>query len=175
MGYHTDFSGEFAISPPLKSEHAEYLKQFSESRRMGRDIVFVEKAEDSFDKFVRVSAGLPIGKEAGYCVTQQDTGVLDANKPPEGQPGLWCQWIPNEEGTALIWDAAEKFYMYVDWLKYLIEHFFAPWGYTLSGEVTWRGQESEDRGTIHVKDNKVEDVFDTIVSGRPSWEKGGKP
>ena len=39
------------------------------------------------------------------------------------QPGLWCQWVPNASGTAIVWDEGEKFYYYIEWIKYLIEHF----------------------------------------------------
>lgn len=72
------------------------------------------------------------------------------------QPGLWCQWTTNEEGTELEWDGGEKFYNYVEWLKYLIEHFFSKWGVLLNGEVTWEGEDSEDMGKIVVTDNEVE-------------------
>ena len=58
---------------------------------------------------IREAAGLPVGKQGDFVVN--DTGgnifgddgassVTDHNRPPEGQPGLWCQWVPNEDGTA---------------------------------------------------------------------------
>lgn len=71
------------------------------------------------------------------------------------QPGLWCQWVPNEDGTAIVWDEGEKFYEYVAWIEYLINHFLAPWGYKLNGEVRWVGEDSSDRGIILVVDNVV--------------------
>lgn len=71
------------------------------------------------------------------------------------QPGLWCQWVPNDEGTAIVWDEGEKFYSYVEWIEYLIAHFLAPWGYKLNGEVRWVGEDSSDRGIILVADNVV--------------------
>ncbi len=84
-----------------------------------------------------------------------DDSVLDSNKPPKGQPGLWCQWVPNKLGTAIFWNQAEKFYSYVEWLEYLLKHFLTPWGYVVDGKVDWQGEEDSDRGTILVKDNKV--------------------
>jgi hypothetical protein len=54
-----------------------------------------------------------------------------------------------------MWNGAEKFYYYVKWLEYLIEHFLAPWGYVLNGTVTWQGEEGEDQGTITLADNDV--------------------
>jgi hypothetical protein len=71
-----------------------------------------------------------------------------------GFPGIWCQWIINDEGE-LVWDGGEKFYNYVEWLKYLIENYFQPWGVLLNGEIEWQGESMEDRGMIVVVDNVV--------------------
>lgn len=71
------------------------------------------------------------------------------------QPGLWCQWIPNGDGTAIVWDEGEKFYEYVEWIEYLIHHFLAPWGYELDGSVTWQGEETDDKGIIVITSNVV--------------------
>lgn len=71
------------------------------------------------------------------------------------QPGLWCQWVISDDGKALEWDGGEKFYNYIEWLKYLINRFFEPWGKKLNGEIYWEGEDSDDRGIIVVKDNVV--------------------
>lgn len=165
MGYSTDFHGSFKLNKPLAPEHAAYLRAFAETRRMKRDASVTEERPDP----VRVAAGLPVGKDGGYFVGEGGVagqgeggfgvlpkGVLDFNREPTEQPGLWCQWVPNEDGTEIEWDGGEKFYHYVDWLDYLIEHFLSPWGYTLEGEVEWRGEDWEDTGTISVSGNVVE-------------------
>lgn len=72
----------------------------------------------------------------------------------ECQPGLWCQWIINDENE-LEWDGGEKFYNYIEWLKYLIEHFFEPWGVLLNGEIEWSGEDFDDKGIIKVTDNVI--------------------
>lgn len=82
-----------------------------------------------------------------------------------GFPGFWCQWVPNSEGTAIEWDGGEKFYNYVEWIEYLIQHFFEPWGVKLNGEVEWSGEESDDLGLISVKDNVV-----TVKQGKVVYE-----
>jgi len=64
--------------------------------------------------------------------------------------------VPDETGTGIVWDQGEKFYHYDKWLKYIIKHFLAPWGYVLNGEATWRGEQRDDRGTLHVFENEVE-------------------
>jgi len=158
MGYQTVFDGEFKLNKPLKKKQIEYLKKFAETRRMKRNSIETEKLPDPVRKAVK----LPIGVEGGYFVGDtEDFGqgrtpdIIDYNSPPNGQPGLWNQWVPNEDGTAITWDGGEKFYSYVEWLRYIIGHFLAPWGYVLNGEVTWSGEEQGDVGIIICKNNKV--------------------
>jgi hypothetical protein len=143
----------------LRPEHAAYLRAFNQTRRVKRD---PEKAKLLPDP-VRQAAGLPVGPDGGYFVggggfrgQETDESVLEyGNRPPAGQPGLWCQWAPNEEGTAIEWDGSEKFYRYVQWLEYLVAHFLGPWGYLLNGEVTWQGEDESDTGRIVVVENAI--------------------
>ncbi len=115
------------------------------------------------------------GPNGEYFVGNDErTGTIDINTPPgqltgfssyednkirikekKCQPGLWCQWTINEDGN-LAWDGGEKFYYYVEWLEYLIQHFFNPWGVLLNGTIEWSGEENSDMGQIVVKDNIVE-------------------
>jgi len=50
-------------------------------------------------------------------------------------------------------------------LKYLINNFFEEWGIKLNGEVTWIGEDSNDRGKIVVEDNKVR-IFEMEMTYR---------
>lgn len=171
MGYTTSFDGEFAIDKPLAPEHREYLEAFSNTRRMKRKAKLTAKRDDS----VREAAGLAVGDEGGYFVgaggscgqeSHRDTpDIDDYNEPPKGQPGLWCQWEPNEDGTTIFWDGGEKFYYYVEWITYLIDHFLAPWGYVLNGTVTWDGEEQGDVGKIIVVNNEI-----TEKTGRITYD-----
>lgn len=158
MGYTTKFEGEFLLDRPLQGEQARYLHAFGTTRRMKRDEAKVGTLADP----IRLAVGLPVGREAGYFVgglgfkgQNDDDSVIDGNHPPEGQPGLWCQWIPGEKGQTVVWDGIEKFYDYVEWLCYLIEHFLEPWGCILNGQVKWQGEREEDWGTIEVVNNHV--------------------
>lgn len=187
MGYTTDFSGAFTVTPQLTPEHRAYLAAFAGTRRMKRDATKAAALPDP----VREAVGLPIGKEGAYFVggedyrgQSRDDSVLDYNEPPGiasyesgggfsmssynayaqarrsaieagAQPGLWCQWVPTDDGHAIEWDQGEKFYEYIEWIKYLIHHFLKPWGYTLNGEVSWYGEEREDTGLIRIVDNEV--------------------
>lgn len=173
MGYDTNFSGEFNLDKPLTVAHKAYLEAFASSRRMIRNAKLTEKRSDP----IREAVGLPVGEDGGYFVGEggfhgQDDGedVVNHNSPPTDQPGLWCQWVPNELGTAIVWDEGEKFYEYIDWLEYLIQHFLAPWGYTLNGKVAWYGEENSDQGVIYVKNNKIQAIAAMIVQDEPDWE-----
>lgn len=120
-------------------------------------------------------------KEDGNCGQNSDDSIIDYNsasgeigwKEYDGdwvkrdemrkalnadkikQPGLWCQWELNDDGTELRWDGGEKFYNYIEWLEYLIVHFFKPWKIKLNGEIYWVGEDSDDRGMIKVVNNKI--------------------
>lgn len=156
MGYTTDFSGQFSLDKPLTAEHKAYLLAFNQTRRMKRDAA--KLGPDP----IREAVKLPAGTDGGYFVgSRADYGqdktsdILDYNSPPEGQPGLWCQWVPNEDGTAIVWDEGEKFYDYVEWVQYLIDNFLAPWGYVVNGAVEWDGEDRDDMGRILIVNNQV--------------------
>ena len=166
MGYTTDFTGRFNLDRSLRHEHNAYLEAFSETRRMRRNPAIAGMAADP----IRVATGLPIGEECSYFVggggfagQDRDSSIIDYNNAPgEGslhpwrQPGLWCQWAPTEDGCGIEWNGCEKFYNYTEWLQYIIDHFLSPWGYVLTGEVSWQGEEASDRGIIAVNNGKVE-------------------
>lgn len=158
MGYTTEFDGAFKLDRPLTPERKAYLNAFSRTRRMKRNATLAAKLPDpireAVNRFIGVHACYFVGG-TGPCGQDHDKSVIDYNSPPLGQPGLWCQWVPNDDGTEITWDGGEKFYRYIEWLKYIIESFIEPWGYTLNGEVTWQGEEPDDFGRILVKDNSI--------------------
>ena len=96
MGYTTEFEGSVSISPPLNAHEIAYLRKFAASRRMDR-------ARGPY--FVDGSG--PFGQ--GH-----DNDIRDVNKPPAGQPGLWCRWE--------------------EWMTYLIDLFLKP-GAMLASEL----------------------------------------
>jgi len=168
MGYTTDFYGKFSLDRPLTPDHKAYLDQFAGSRRMKRNTNVTSEMNDP----LRHAVGLPLGKEGEYYVGVPSSGgdswrgqghtpdIQDFNESPGEQPGLWCQWVPNVDGDAIEWDEGEKFYSYIPWINYLIDHFLKPWGYILNGECQWQGEDSGDIGKIVIVDNVV-----TILEG----------
>jgi hypothetical protein len=156
MGYTTHFDGIFTLNERLFDSQVLYLLEFSRTRRMKRNVEVLQNVPDP----AREAVGLPLGEEGGYFVNQKwdeqdEISVVDYNKPPRGQPGLWCQWIATPDGRGIEWDGGEKFYHYIAWLQYIILHFLEPWGYRLSGEVKWTGEDPSDTGRIIVEDNKL--------------------
>lgn len=167
MGYTTDFDGEFSVTPTLRPEHVAYLQKFAGTRRMMRDADQTALRPDP----IREAVGLPVGPDGAYFVgaegfAGQEHGapdVVNGNIAGGGQPGLWCQWVPSDDGTTIAWDLTEKFYNYVEWLQYLIDNFLAPWGYSLNGQVMWQGEESGDMGQILVADNGVRVMYAVVT------------
>lgn len=146
MGYTTDFSGSFELNKPLSPKMKEFLTKLAETRRMARrqHPIFGIEGEFYVDSH-----------SDGHMGQSSTPDIIDNNNPPSTQPGLWCQWIPNEDGTAIEWDGGEKFYSYTEWLMYLIHKILAPNGYVLNGQMTWQGEETGDVGEIYVENNKV--------------------
>lgn len=144
MGYTTDFDGSFTVTPTLTEDDRVFLEKFSRTRRMARNVGPEYGVDGEFYVF---------GK--GWAGQDSDETIIDYNRPPRTQPGLWCQWVPTEDGNEIEWDGGEKFYDYVEWLEYLIEKILAPRGYTLNGTVFWQGEEDSDRGKIVATNNVV--------------------
>ncbi len=174
MGYTTDFEGSIKIKPAMAKEHVAYINKFSETRRMDRNEFLAVRMPDP----VREAAGLPVGQWGQYFVggggfagQDRDESITNYNAPPSGQPGLWCQWVVNDEGTELEWNQCEKFYEYALWMEYLMQHFFTPWGYKCNGAIEWQGEESSDIGRLHVKDNQVQACTGRVAYDAPKWEE----
>jgi hypothetical protein len=144
MGYTTDFFGHFDVTPTLKEKDRDFLFKLSNTRRMARKVGPEYGVEGEF----YVDGGGDYGQNS-------DSTIIDYNQPPSTQPGLWCQWVPSEDGTKIEWDGGEKFYDYVEWIAYLIDKILSPRGYVLDGEVEWQGEDSVDFGKIVIKNNII--------------------
>ncbi len=177
MGYNTTFIGHFLLNKTLRPEQKAYLQRFSEIYHVALD----EKKLQAYDDPLREIVGLPIGKNGMYF-----TGMIpdetDVSKiaPPQLKdmsigniynvlqaqqerefifPSHWCQWVPTRDGKGIEWDGGEKFYNYEEWLHFLIDHFLIPWGYELSGTVSFEGEQGE-HGRIIVTCNEIKTVID---------------
>lgn len=166
MGYTTSFYGCVKVDPPLNGHEVDYLMRFATSRRMQR---------------TKGPYYANPGSDFGQNADTED--VTNHNEPPIGQPGLWCQWVPADEGRVIEWDQGEKFYEAEDWMRYLIEHFLRPgaaatyaveadaafehftFDHVLNGVIQAEGEESGDLWLLEVADNVV-----TTKQGRVVYE-----
>jgi hypothetical protein len=161
MGYSTDFYGFWTLTPALSLAQTDYLQKFARTRRVKRD-------PDAIKTDRRLSAiGLELGVDAEYFVDveDEDKSIVDLNLPPGSQPSLWCKWRVNDRGDRLEHNGGEKFDEYVEWLDYLVEHFFSPWGVRIDGSVKYEGDVPVDSGMIEIIDNRIEvrpDIYPRI-------------
>jgi hypothetical protein len=152
MGYSTDFYGFWMLTPALSLAQTDYLQKFARTRRVKRD-------PDAIENNRRLAAiGLTLGVDAEYFVDveDEDKSIVDLNLPPGSQPSLWCKWRVNDRGDRLEHTGGEKFEQYVEWLDYLVEHFFSAWGIKVNGSVRYEGDVLLDAGTIEIINNRIE-------------------
>lgn len=140
MGYTCDFIGHIDIAPALNEREIDYLNAFSGSRRWERPdgpygVPRDPRAEDSDRARVLAHSrdrGSDRGSDRGGDPARdpaRDHGGgkrREYHRPPEGQPSLWCDWVPCWEGSCLSYAGVEKFYGAATWLRYLIDHFLRP-------------------------------------------------
>lgn len=155
MGYTTNFRGSLSVSN-LTEEQRAYINNFAETRRMHRDCNRLMEKYNGKHGHPTPESNTPegiYGKDGEFFAGIDDSCYIDYNHS-KNQPGLWCQWVINENNE-LEWDGGEKFYNYVDWLQFLIDNFFSKWGCVLNGKIKYRGEDYSDRGYIEVIDNNV--------------------
>ncbi|WP_019925928.1 hypothetical protein [Nocardia sp. BMG111209] len=147
MGYSTRFEGSVSVTPPLNRHERTYLRKFAGTRRTDR------------------TRGPYFVGGSNIHGRGDDSDVLDQDRPPAGQPSLWCGWIPARDGSALAWDGIEKFHDADVWMRYLIDHFLRP-GAHAQGRNGF-GRFTFDHvidGTIHAQGEDPDDIWDLIVT-----------
>lgn len=152
MGYTTEFEGRIELDRALDEELYQFLMKLNETRRMKRDPKKLEEMGFTGDYGVE---GEFFIDGAGYYGQAEDESILDYNRPPKTQPGLWCQWRPTLDRKGLEWDQGEKFYCADEWMMYLIDRILKPAGYVANGTIYAQGEDSEDTWELHVRDNQV--------------------
>ena len=161
MGYTTWFEGGLTPNKPFKKEFINYINAFSEKRHEPRDVEIIKRSDPDWAKHCLDGNLGPCGM---YYVGSFDEGVIDRSAAKGYTcPRYWCDWCINEETGVVEWDGGEKFYNYVEWLKFLIDNFFEPAGYKLNGEIFWGGEDRDDTGVIVVKDNYIYTYNGSIV------------
>ena len=163
MGYTTRFNGEFNLEFNDETKREDVItlvNGLAGTRRMSRDMTKIKdilpKEPEAYG--IEGEFFFPSKELGGFMGQNHDESVINSNRTPSTQPSLWLQWIieDNEVGSYVLkWDEGEKFYEYVEWLEYLIESIFIPADVSVDGEVDWFGEDTDDNGTIFVKNNIV--------------------
>lgn len=80
----------------------------------------------------------------------------------------YFQWVPATSLEHIVWDRNEKFYKYVEQLRWLCA-WLNQRGISANGSLYWQGEETGDTGTILVTANTVS----THPNERPSGKNPG--
>jgi hypothetical protein len=136
VGYHTEFTGHVAVTPPLNEHEVNYLRKFANSRRYARTSGPYQTETDSY----------------------RGPDTVDYNDRADGQPGLWCDWEPSDDGTRISWNGTEKFYYADVWMRYLIDTFLRP-------DAALQGELAEPRLGRYYAPEFGRFTFDHIVDG----------
>lgn len=81
------------------------------------------------------------------ALEDQDTRELEGEYPSN-----YCQWVLTKNLDGLKWDGGEKFYGYVEWLQWIIDHILLHAGMNLTGRVAFK-DDYGDRGFVVVEHN----------------------
>lgn len=144
MGYTTEFSGTIKLNKKLDKATHEFLVKFNQTRRMARNV----------DKKYGVEGEFYVDGKGAFG-QDCDSTVIDSNRPPKTQPGLWCQWVPTDDGMGIVWDGSEKFYSSAEWMVYIIDKILAPKGYVCNGTIEAQGEDTSDHWYLIVNNNVV--------------------
>jgi hypothetical protein len=165
MGYTTEFYGSISIEPALSKELVEYINNFSDTRRMKRDIKELMKLYSG-----EMGFNGSYGREGEYFVTntgdvgqKRDSSIVDYNEPPSTQPSLWCDWVIMDDGQSIEWNGAEKFYCADEWMVYILENFIDSNIYKCNGEIEAQGEDTDDRWKLVVKNNVVSKLYGRFI------------
>lgn len=102
-----------------------------------------------FAGYLRLSRRLTIA-EARLLLLYAD----DSRNAPAPNPGGYLQWVPSASLDTIGWDGNEKFYNYVEWLRWVCA-WLKDAGIAANGSIVWFSEEVCDTGTITVIENFV--------------------
>lgn len=159
MGYTTKFSGPgFWCDPPIREEHAAYIRQFSKTRHVIYNTSQIEQGPTRSRVNVPNSMQFVLLDDSpDLPCNLRNLPCKDWNATPPGVPSLWCDWTVTDEGT-IDWSGMDNFYCYVMWLEWIIINLLKPWGYRVQGTLDFTGERDDDFGKIIVVDNQVTQI-----------------
>jgi hypothetical protein len=149
MGYDIYWNSDVQITPPLSEQYLAELKY-----------ILLDEDPCTQDVFTEVSFSPEVESMHrhfhGSDLKDRLTWELDVASDSLPDLQYDTRWYADDAVAAL---------------KYLIQEFFKPGGYTLEGDLNWSGDACEDRGVLYIEGDKVEAVEDVIDNPGPSWKR----
>lgn len=155
--------GCLKFNKPLSERHHKYLNAFFKTKRIIRDVDVLREIPDP----LREAVNLPIGEEGCYFVASANNpmrtkSIIDYKVAPSDQPNSWCAWYPSNDGSMLE-ISMDNVNGRKDWLQYMIDNFFNPWGYSISGKIKFTKDPAEYTEIILVESNVIEVIMKYIA------------
>jgi len=156
-GYYTRFTGSFDISPAPDKKTRKLIHRLAKYPRIGYDTRCLAHLAGLNESEVEERWGF----EGEFFFPKH--GVFrrnwwkkaELNRPPGRQPDLLNYWEVNSSGHLEVISGECDFYRYDEWLVYLRDFVFQPAGYSLSGCVSWQGENPDDVGRMILLPNQV--------------------
>lgn len=143
MGYTTTFDGVFHFNKVPTIELIDTINNFSRTRH-------------NYEEFPSIWCQWVIGKQYAEAGEYNVNCVLT----PEHSMKTPYECISGE--LVLGWNGYEKFYKAEKWLEYLINVFFKPNGYSITGNVHYQGEKKNNVGELTVIDNIITSHMDSL-------------
>lgn len=119
------------------------MGQFEGSFQLNRSLTLEEKVNlQKFSESERLYRESSLEDDP----LSQTIKIITQSEDPSGE--FSCPQNPNN-----LWREGEKLDNYLTWLNYLIVYFLRPWGYLLSGKITY--QEENQKEEIYLLKNRI--------------------
>lgn len=177
MGYYTEYYGELHFNKPVSKPLSDYLSAFFSTDHNQRDVSLI--TEFLQKRNIPLSVILPpslseIGTDGKFFVDRNNSPIhnadnqfiIDSKTPADDCPSTWCNFsYYDEENCLMPGDGYNTAATCAAWLKWLITYLFQPEDLILNGIISYEGENSDDKGFIHVSNNRVHLFSNNILNG----------
>lgn len=103
------------------------------------------------------TGAVKLGRKLTMAEAKELLEIAEGGRDSKSITGIdaYFQWVPADTLEHIVWDGNEKFYQYVEQLRWLCSDWLDQNGITANGLLYWQGEETGDTGTIQVAANVV--------------------
>lgn len=107
------------------------------------------------------TGSVKLGRKLTMAEAKELLEIADGGKDSKAVTGIdaYFQWVPADTLEHIVWDGEEKFYKYVEQLRWLCDWLHER-EISANGTLYWQGEETGDSGALIVAEN--------IVTERPN-------